>query len=68
MRQNELKRRMKDPAQLTPYEQDIWNMRQQGLTNQQIGEKLNQQTASIASRLKTIKEKVWLQNALRMVG
>ena len=59
---------MKDPAALTPYEQKIWELRQQGLTNHQIGEALDQLAGSIASRLKVIKEKVELQNALRMVG
>lgn len=61
-------RQTKDPAALTPYEQKIWDMRQQGLTNQQIGAAMNQLPNSIASRIKVIKEKVWLQNALRMVG
>jgi DNA-binding NarL/FixJ family response regulator len=61
-------RQLKDPSALTPYEQQIWDMRQQGLTNQQIGEAMNQLPGSIASRIKVIKEKVWLQNALRMVG
>ena len=59
---------MKDPAALTPYEQRIWDLRQQGLTNQQIGEATNQLPGSIASRIKVIKEKVELQDALRMVG
>jgi DNA-binding NarL/FixJ family response regulator len=61
-------RQLKDPGALTPYEQQIWGMRQQGLTNQQIGEALNQLPGSIASRIKVIKEKVELQDALRMVG
>jgi DNA-binding NarL/FixJ family response regulator len=61
-------RQSKDPAALTPYEQQIWNLRQQGLTNQEIGEALNQLPGSIASRIKVIKEKVELQDALRMVG
>lgn len=61
-------RQSKDPAALTPYEQKIWDMRQQGLTNQQIGEAMNQLPGSIASRIKVIKEKVELQDALRMVG
>jgi DNA-binding NarL/FixJ family response regulator len=64
----EPQRHLKDPAALTPYEQRIWDMRQQGLTNQQIGEAMNQLPGSIASRIKVIKEKVELQNALRMVG
>ena len=64
----EPQRHLKDPAALTPYEQKIWDMRQQGLTNQQIGEAMNQLPGSIASRIKVIKEKVELQNALRMVG
>jgi len=68
MRRYEAFRQSKDPAALTPYEQKIWDMRQQGLTNQEIGEALNQKAGSIASRIKVIKEKVWLQNALRMVG
>lgn len=58
----------KDPASLTPYEQQIWELRQQGLTNAQIGEATNQKGANVAARLKTIKEKMELQNALRMVG
>jgi DNA-binding NarL/FixJ family response regulator len=64
----EPQRHLKDPAALTPYEQKIWDMRQQGLTNQQIGKAMNQLPGSIASRIKVIKEKVELQNALRMVG
>jgi DNA-binding NarL/FixJ family response regulator len=64
----EPQRHLKDPAALTPYEQRIWDMRQQGLTNHQIGEALNQLPGSIASRIKVIKEKVELQDALRMVG
>ena len=64
----EPQRHLKDPAALTPYEQRIWDMRRQGLTNQQIGEALNQLPGSIASRIKVIKEKVELQDALRMVG
>jgi DNA-binding NarL/FixJ family response regulator len=61
----EPQRRLKDPAALTPYEQKIWELRQQGLTNHQIGEALNQLPGSIASRIKVIKEKVELQNELR---
>jgi DNA-binding NarL/FixJ family response regulator len=61
-------RHLKDPAALTPYEQKIWDLHRQGLTNTQIGEALNQLPGSIASRMKAIKEKVELQNALRMVG
>ena len=64
----EPQRHLKDPAALTPYEQRIWDMRQQGLTNQQIGQAMNQLPGSIASRIKVIKEKVELQDALRMVG
>jgi DNA-binding NarL/FixJ family response regulator len=64
----EPQRHLKDPAALTPYEQKIWDMRQQGLTNQQIGAAMNQLPGSIASRIKVIKEKVELQDALRMVG
>ena len=63
----EPQRHMKDPAALTPYEQRIWDMRQQGLTNGQIGKALNQLPSSIASRMRAIKEKVELQNAMRMV-
>ena len=59
---------MKDPAALTPYEQNIWDLRKLGLTNKQIGEMTGQQAASVASRLKVIKEKLDLQDALRMVG
>jgi len=68
MMKPEPQRHLKDPAALTPYEQKIWDMRQQGLTNQQIGEAMNQLPGSIASRIKVIKEKVELQDALRMVG
>jgi DNA-binding NarL/FixJ family response regulator len=59
---------MKDPAALTPYEQRIWELRQQGLTNPEIGKAMNQLPASIASRIKVIKEKLELQDALRLVG
>jgi DNA-binding NarL/FixJ family response regulator len=61
-------RQLKDPSALTPYEQQIWDMRQQGLTNGQIGKAMNQLPASVASRIKVIKEKLELQDALRMVG
>jgi DNA-binding NarL/FixJ family response regulator len=61
-------RQLKDPGALTPYEQQIWDMRQQGLTNGQIGKAMNQLPASVASRIKVIKEKLELQDALRMVG
>jgi DNA-binding NarL/FixJ family response regulator len=61
----EPQRRLKDPAALTPYEQRIWELRQQGLTNVEIGAALNQLPGSIASRIKVIKEKVELQNELR---
>lgn len=64
----EPQRHLKDPAALTPYEQRIWDLRQQGLTNHEIGKALNQLPASIASRMRAIKEKVELQDALRMVG
>ena len=64
----EPQRHMKDPAALTPYEQNIWDLRKLGLTNKQIGEMTGQQAASVASRLKVIKEKLDLQDALRMVG
>jgi DNA-binding NarL/FixJ family response regulator len=59
---------MKDPAALTPYEQRIWELRQQGLTNVQIGAAMEQLPGSIASRIKVIKEKLDLQDALRLVG
>jgi DNA-binding NarL/FixJ family response regulator len=61
-------RQLKDPSALTPYEQQIWVMRQQGLTNGQIGKAMNQLPASVASRIKVIKEKLELQDALRLVG
>ena len=64
----EPQRHLKDPAALTPYEQRIWELRQQGLTNGQIGKEMNQLAGSIASRMKVIKEKLELQDALRMVG
>jgi DNA-binding NarL/FixJ family response regulator len=64
----EPQRHLKDPAALTPYEQQIWDMRQQGLTNGQIGKAMNQLPASVASRIKVIKEKLELQDALRLVG
>ena len=61
-------RQLKDPSALTPYEQQIWDMRQQGLSNGQIGKAMNQLPASVASRIKVIKEKLELQDALRLVG
>ena len=64
----EPQRHLKDPAALTPYEARIWELRQQGLNNHEIGKALNQLPASIASRMRAIKEKVELQDALRMVG
>jgi DNA-binding CsgD family transcriptional regulator len=68
MRRYEALRQLKDPSALTPYEARIWDLRQQGLTNVQIGAAMKQLPSSIASRMKTIKEKVSLQDALRMVG
>jgi DNA-binding NarL/FixJ family response regulator len=56
---------MKDPAALTPYEQRIWELRCQGLTNPEIGKAMNQLPASVASRIKVIKEKVELQDELQ---
>ena len=64
----EPQRHLKDPAALTPYEKRIWELRCQGLTNGQIGKEMNQLPASIASRVAVIKEKLELQDALRMVG
>ena len=64
----EPQRHMKDPAALTPYEQRIWDLRCQGLTNPEIGAAMNQLPGSVASRIKVIKEKLELQDALRMVG
>ena len=64
----EPQRHLKDPAALTPYEARIWELRQQGLNNHQIGKEMNQLAGSIASRMKVIKEKLELQDALRMVG
>ena len=64
----EPQRHLKDPAALTPYEQRIWELRCQGLTNHQIGKEMNQLAGSIALRMKVIKEKLELQDALRMVG
>lgn len=64
----EPQRHLKDPAALTPYEQRIWELRCQGLNNHQIGKEMNQLAGSIASRMKVIKEKLELQDALRMVG
>lgn len=61
----EPQRYYKNPDALTPYEQQIWEMRQQGMTNEQISKELNQLKSSIASRIKVIKEKVELQNELR---
>jgi DNA-binding NarL/FixJ family response regulator len=64
----EPQRHLKDPAALTPYEARIWELRCQGLTNSEIGKTMNQLPASIASRMKVIKEKLELQDAFRMVG
>lgn len=64
----EPQRHLKDPAALTPYKQRIWELRCQGLNNHQIGKEMNQLAGSIASRMKVIKEKLELQDALRMVG
>lgn len=61
----EPQRHLKDPAALTPYEKRIWDLRCQGLTNGQIGKEMNQLPASVASRIKVIKEKVELQNELQ---
>ena len=68
MKKYEPFRQLKDPSALTPYEQNIWELRQQGLNNHEIGKELNQLAGSIASRIKVIKEKVELQNELRAVN
>jgi DNA-binding CsgD family transcriptional regulator len=38
----------KDPSALTPREAECWELRGQGLTNQQIGDKMGIKRASVA--------------------
>lgn len=52
----------KDPAALTPYEQEMWDLRTLGLTYRQIADIMGQNVNSVTARFKTIKEKVELQN------
>lgn len=68
MKAKEAFRHGKDPEAFTPYEQKIQDLRKQGLNNHEIGAAMGQSGATIASRIKVIKEKEALQNALRMVG
>ena len=52
-------RRFKDPSKLTPYEQKIYDLRQQGLTWKQIADALgNKNHVSVSSRWPTIKDKL----------
>lgn len=49
---------VRDLTKLTPYEESIWAMHQQGLSYRQIAEKIGSiQPRSISSTLKTIKDK-----------
>ena len=68
MKAKEAFRHGKDPEPFTPYEQKIQDLRKQGLNNHEIGAVMGQSGATISSRIKVIKEKEALQNALRMVG
>jgi len=68
MKKMEPFRHKKDPEAFTPYEQAIQDLRKQGLDNHAIGAAMGQSAATIASRIKVIKEKEALQDALRMVG
>ena len=54
---------LKDPAKLTPYEVMLYELRQKGLTYQQMSEALGGKSnaKSIASRFKIIKEKLEVQ-------
>mgnify|MGYP003349408751 CR=1 FL=1 len=56
-------RAWKDPNKLTPYEEKIYALRQQGLTTKQIAEALGpgRSATSIASTLSVIRDKLGLR-------
>lgn len=54
-------RNFKDPNQLTDYEKSIHELRQQGLTWNQIAERLGQKMVSVRNRYPVIKEKLEYQ-------
>ena len=60
-------RRSKDPAQLTPYEAKLVELRNKGLTYRQMSEALDgtSELKSISSRFKVIREKLALQEELK---
>lgn len=59
----EASRRFKDPAGLTPYEQKIYELMQEGLKPKQIVEKLDGTLTvnSLYPRIKIIREKIALK-------
>ncbi len=59
---NRFMRHLKDPAQLTPYEEKLLEMRNSGMTYKQIAEALENgtKTQTIVSKFQTIREKLEL--------
>jgi DNA-binding CsgD family transcriptional regulator len=59
---NRFLRHLKDPAQLTPYEEKLLGMKNSGLTYRQIADALDGdiKVSTITSRFKIIKEKLEL--------
>lgn len=59
---NKFSRHLKDPAQLTPYEEKLLEMRNSGMTYRQIAEALanGAKTQTIVSKFQAIREKLEL--------
>lgn len=56
---NKSETRRADPCKLTPYEQMLWDLKQQGMTTKQMAEHLGRKSSnSLSATLKTIREKV----------
>jgi len=56
-------RQFKDVSKLTPYEQKIWELHQQGQDSKQIAEAIGtKHSSTITSRMHVIKEKLEVQD------
>ena len=60
----------KNPAELTPYEQKLWDLKSKGLNYQQMSEALNgtSKINTIAARFKIIREKLELRELEKKWG
>ena len=66
MRENEPSRHYKDPSFLTPYEQEIYELSQRGLSYKEISEAMGGRSAprTIQTRMKIVREKVVLKEIM----